>query len=245
MDVIEKNPDKSKKSSNPHAGHRKRLKDKYKKGGLEILSFHEIFELLMFYSIPRKDTNKIAHELEEKFGKSISNIIDASDARLKEVDGFGDESVTLIRLLVDVFRMYNIEKINKSGDICSKESHEELLIRYFTGKQFEEVVMITLNNRMERICKKPEVIYVGSVNSVKVDVQKMVKIALDSNASGVIIAHNHPNGSDYPSSDDIETTKRLNRLFNEISIYFVEHYVVSETKISGIKAQTVYGYKST
>jgi len=230
------------KKENPHAGHRRRLKEKYKKGGFEILSFHEIIELALFFTIPRKDTNRIAHELERKFGQSLVNMVNASDSLMKEIDRIGDESLLFMRFCIDLLRMYNLELTNQSKSFCSKESHEDFLVAYYKGKQKEEFVLVTLNNRMERICESPNIIYVGSVNSTKVDIQKMVRIALDHNASSVIVAHNHPNGPDYPSPEDIETTRRIERLFNEISINFIDHYVVSDTKISSIKAKNIYGY---
>ena len=225
---------------NPHKNHRKRLREKYRKNELDILSFHEILELLLFYSIPRKNTNEIAHGLEKKFGGEFAGIFEASDKLLKEVDGVGDETVLFFRLLADITRQYNIEIANKSDDIGSKKAQEDFLTAYFTGKQREEVVLLTLNNRMQRI--SDDVIYVGNVNSTKVDINKMVRIALDNNASGVIVAHNHPNGTEYPSPEDLNTTMRLERLFTEIGINFIDHYVVSDTKISSIKEKNIYGY---
>ena len=241
---MEKPAETNKKiQENPHSGHRKRLREKYRKGGIDFLDFHEILELLLFYSIPRKDTNKIAHELAAKFQDSISNIFGASNKILKEVDGIGDDTVIFFRLLADITRLYNIELTNKPSEKTDKKSHEAHLIAYFTGKQTEEVVLIALNNRNERISQKPDVIYVGSVNSTKVDMQKMVKIALDCNTSSVIIAHNHPNGPDTPSFQDIETTRRIEMLFNEININFIDHYIVSDKKIASIKGQSLYRYR--
>jgi len=225
---------------NPHKNHRSRLREKYKKGGLDFLSFHEKLELILFYSIPRKDTNKIAHELSKKFNGSLANIFEASDKRLREIDGVGDETILFFRLLTDITRLYNLEIANKSTEVGSKKVQEDFLIAYYTGKQKEEVILLTLNNRMERI--SDDVIYTGSVNSTKVDMNKMVRIALDTNASGVIVAHNHPNGPEYPSPEDLITTNRLERLFTEIGIHFIDHYVVSDTKISSIKEKNIYGY---
>lgn len=234
------NLDKSKKSDNPHKNHRSRLRKKYINGGSDSLEFHEILELLLFYSIPRKDTNVIAHQLEEKFDGSLANIFEASDKILAEVDGISEQTVLFFSLLKDITRLYNIDIANKSTEKTDKKFHENYLIAHFTGKQKEEVVLLTLNGRMERI--SCDVVYVGSVNSTKVDINKMIKIALDNNASGVIIAHNHPNGPDYPSPEDLETTRRIEWLFSGISINFIDHYVVSDTKISSIKEKSIYGY---
>jgi len=225
---------------NPHANHRHRLREKYIKGGLDLLSFHEKLELLLFYSIPRKDTNKIAHDLEKNFNGSLANIFEAPEKMLKDISGISDQTVLFFSLLKDFTRLYNLERANKPDCINGKKSHEDFLVAYYTGKQKEEVILITLNNRMEKI--SDDVIYVGSVNSTKVDMNKMVRITLDTNASGVIVAHNHPNGPDYPSPEDLNTTRRLERLFTEISINFVDHYVVSDTKISSIKEKTIDRY---
>ncbi|MCL2095914.1 MAG: hypothetical protein FWH10_03315 [Oscillospiraceae bacterium] len=227
---------------NPHEGHRERLKKKYKESGIDSLEFHEIIELLLFYSLPRIDTNKIAHELSSKFGGSLAGIFEASGEMLEEVKGVGDATVVFLNLVRDLTRLYNLELSNKPGKRTGIKDHEEHLIAHFTGKQKEEVVLITLNNNMRRISEKPYVIYTGSVNSVKVDTQKIVKIAIDNNASGVIIAHNHPNGPDYPSPEDMITTRRLSGIFSEININFIDHYVVSDKKISSIRNCSVYNY---
>lgn len=233
---VKKNGEKN----NPNAGHRGRLKTKYKKGGMNSLEFHEILELLLFYSIPRKDTNKIAHELAKKFRCSLADIFESSDKMLKEVTGVGNETVLFFNILKDITRLYNLDISNKSTEKTAKEFHENHIVAHFTGKQQEELILITLNNRMERI--SVDIIYTGSVNSTKVDIQKIVKIAIDKNASGVIVAHNHPNGPDYPSPEDIDTTRRLENIFGEISIHFVDHYVVSDKKITSIRDFVVYSY---
>ena len=243
---LEKNAKEDKE--NLHSGHRKRLKEKYLKGGIDLLEFHEIIELLLYFTIPRRDTNKIAHEIAEKFkdssGKySLANIFEADVNRLREIKGIADSTVFGLKILTDITRLYNIELSNKPTEITAQKSHEEHLIAYFTGKSVEEVVLITLNNRNERITEIPEIIYTGSVNSTKVDIRKMVKIALDYNASSVILAHNHPNGPDTPSLEDIETTRRIEMLFNEISINFIDHYVVSDKRIASIKGQQLYRYR--
>ena len=84
-----------------------------------------------------------------------------------------------------------------------------------------------------------DVVCVGSVNSSKADVNKILKIALVNNASGVILAHNHPGGTVIPSPDDIETTKRILNIFNEISIDFIDHYVVAGGKIASVRDKMV------
>ena len=230
------------KKSDIHKGHRQRLKEKYINNGIDSFKFHEILELLLFCPLHRKNTNEIGHELAKKFGDSFAEIFEASDERLKEVNGIGDEAVSHIRFLADITRLYNIDRAKKAEkDFVSLKIQEEFLTANYTGKRREEVFLITLNNRMERI--SCDLIYIGSVNSSKVDMNKMVKIALNNDAASVIVAHNHPNGRVDPSPEDIETTRRMEWIFDAISLKLIDHYVIADTKISGIKEKSREIYK--
>ena len=58
-----------------HSGHRDRLRNKFLIHGIDIFEPHEIIELILFYAIPRKDTNKLAHNLLKQFAKKRYNSI--------------------------------------------------------------------------------------------------------------------------------------------------------------------------
>lgn len=221
-----------------HFGHRRRMRERYKKYGLDSFEFHEILEMMLYYCIPRADTNSIAHEMEQKFGKSLSNVLEADINALMEIKGISENTAMSFKFATDIIRMYNIERASKPNSMTDKSVQEKYLIARYTGINNETVVMISMNNRMERIAD--DVIYVGNMNSTKVDLHKIVKIAMKNNAANVIISHNHPNGCDYPSIEDIETTKRIKRIFDDIHINFVDHYVVAGTKISSIKDKLIY-----
>ena len=86
------------KEKNPHAGHRKRLRDAYLRGGFEALSDVNRLELLLFYAFRQGDTNPLAHKLLDHFG-SLSGVLDADIEQLMQVDGIGESSAILIRLI--------------------------------------------------------------------------------------------------------------------------------------------------
>jgi DNA repair protein RadC len=230
------------KKSDIHKGHRQRLKEKYINNGLDSFEFHEILELLLFCPLHRKNTNEIGHEMAKNFDNSFAEIFDASDERLKEISGIGDEAVLHIRFLADITRIYNIDRAKRAEkDFESLRAQEEYLIANYTGKRREEVFLITLNNRMERI--SCDLIHVGSVNASNIVMNKMVKIALNNDAASVIVAHNHPNGRIEPSRADIETTRRMEWVFDAISLNFIDHYVIADTKIASIKEKSREIYK--
>ena len=87
-----------------HKNHRERLRKKFLVNP-DLLEDHEILELLLTFCIPRKNTNGIAHELLNKF-RSISNILNANENELKNVNGIGENSALFLNLLKTIFRLY-------------------------------------------------------------------------------------------------------------------------------------------
>jgi DNA repair protein RadC len=225
---------------NPHKNHRGRMRERYRKNGADSLQPHEFAELLLYYAVPRVNTNKTAHELMGRF-KNIANILDADENALKEVNGVSDNAALFFKILADTVRMYNTGKLQKMiDDVRNKAYYEEYLVQYYKTEATEKVLLLTLNAKMGVISE--DVICVGSVNSVKVDMRKMAKTAIDNNASGIILAHNHPDGTAVPSPDDIETTKRILNVFTELNINFIDHYVVAGEQIASIRDKLVKSY---
>ena len=78
-----------------HEGHRDRLRARFLEEGLENITEIQVLELLLFYCIPRKDTNPIAHALLERFG-SLPGVLEAPVSELKKVPGMGEASATFL-----------------------------------------------------------------------------------------------------------------------------------------------------
>lgn len=96
----------------PHEGHRERLKNRFLTSSLDNFEPHNILELLLFYSIPRQDTNEIAHALLDRFG-SLKGVFDADFSELIKIKGIKENSATLIKLIPQISRAYMFEEINK------------------------------------------------------------------------------------------------------------------------------------
>ena len=86
-----------------HEGHRQRKKEQFREHGLDAFADHEALELLLYYAIPRQDTNPIAHRLIERFG-SLEGVFSAPAYELQKVEGVGENAATLIRLLFPLCR---------------------------------------------------------------------------------------------------------------------------------------------
>lgn len=210
-------------SYNPHEGHRDRLRDRYLKEGLLGFPDHNILELLLFYAIPRRDTNEIAHALLEHFG-SLSAVFDASVDQLTEFEGIGEKSAVLINLIPKLARAYLMDKETRYPHFGDVHKLGTFLVNLYIGETKEKLIVILLNNRAEMI--HFETVSEGTVNCTKADISKINDIVHRKNAASFVLAHNHPDGDCRPSSDDIQLTTRIASIFSSIGPPLAEHIVV-------------------
>lgn len=207
-----------------HDGHRQRLKDVFLKQGISNFPDHNILELLLFFTIPRRDTNEIAHNLMDSFG-SLSNVFDASFEELIKVDGVGASSATLITLIPQLFRKYSEDKNTNILYFNSPESVGKYLISKFIGVKVEQLLLLSLDNKGSLI--NCDVISEGTVNVTDVDKRKVVEKAIKNNASSVILSHNHPGGITVPSAADINSTHIMSKTFQTIGVRLLDHVIVA------------------
>jgi len=220
-----------------HEGHRERLKQQFKNDNYSIDKWqeHNILELLLFYSVPRVDTNETAHRLLNKFG-SLAGILDASPDSLLSVDGVGSNSAVFLKLLPQIFSLYLDQKLKEDkskNDMTDIDSRKSFFIPKFFGYSYEAVFIACLDNKNRVIaCEK---LFSGSVNSSNVSFRMIIEYAIRNSASGIIIAHNHPNGTALPSYQDVLLTKQLNDALFPVSIKLLDHIIVSENDASSLR----------
>ena len=207
-----------------HDGHRARLRERYAQEGLDSFNDINTLELLLFYAIPRKDTNELAHSLLRKFG-SLAGVFDASYDDLCAVEGMTGSAAILLRLMNELHRKYLISR-NQAGVIHSLREAQEYLVPFFYGRRDEMVYLLLLDAAGKVLnCK---LIGHGSVNSANVPMRRVVQEALTANASGVVLAHNHPSGVALPSKEDADLTARLRDTLDALQILLLDHIVVAD-----------------
>ena len=211
-------------STNIQKGHRKRLKKEFLEHGADGFSEVRALELLLFYALARQDTNPLAHKLLDRFG-SLYGVFSASVAELCTVDGIAENSAILIRLIPELFRLseYGRRQI-KNNKIDSSFAAGNLLSSCFTGESNEKFMLFCLDSR-KRI-KRQEEISRGVVNSVGVDVRRIAEIALSYKSAACIVAHNHPDGEAFPSSEDREVTTMICETLKMLGIPLLDHIIV-------------------
>lgn len=208
-----------------HEGHRGRMKERFLREGLDSFSDIQVLEILLFYAIPRKDTNPIAHALLDHFG-SLPQVLEATVDELCKVPGISENAAVLLKLTTDVGRVYQVrrseevqilDKITKCGDY---------LKHFFFGQRNEMVYLLCLDAKCGVLCCRK--LGEGSVNSANVPIRRVVEIALGVNATSVVLGHNHPSGLAIPSGDDIATTRRLAAALAAVDVKLADHIVVAD-----------------
>lgn len=209
-----------------HDGHRARLRKRFIEHGAESMEDHQILEMLLFYSIPRGDTNELAHALMAAFG-SFSAVLEASATDLCRVPGIGMQSATMLSFMGSVVRRYLIDKNNQNVTIIGSVTDcTDYLQPYFAGRKNETVYILCLDAKCKVLsCKQ---IGEGSINSAAIPLRRVVDIALSCNASSVVLAHNHPGGIALPSKDDISTTKQIAAVLKSVDVILADHIVYSD-----------------
>ena len=210
---------------NIHEGHRKRMKERFMKSGLDDFAPHNVLELLLFYSIPRGDTYPIAHRLIDAFG-SLSGVFDATPEELMKVSGVGESTAILISMIPQMARKYLEDKADAVNVVGGCGDIGAYLLPKFVGRTNEALMMVSIDNKNKVI--SCSVVAEGTVDSAKVSRRKVMEEAMKVKATRVILAHNHPRGVAVPSAEDVAMTREIGRLFAQVGIELVDHIIIAD-----------------
>ena len=210
-----------------HDGHRQRLRERFQKDGLDNFDEINVLEILLFYIIPRQDTNEVAHRLLDRFG-SLENVLDAKLEDLVTVKGISDNAATYLTLIREVSRYYQVRKADLGEPLNTVEAYCNVLVPQFLGRRNEMVYMLCLDAKSKMI--SCNLVGEGSLNSANVPVRKIIETALAANATMVVLAHNHPGGVAIPSAEDIYSTRHLAQVLGALDILLLDHVVVADNQ---------------
>lgn len=219
---------------NLHSGHRARMKARILAQGLDSLADHEILEVLLYFTLPRVDTNGLAHRLVAHFG-SLGNVLGADYEELKRVPGVGEQTAFMLTMLPELLGRVERDRNRDKPIFGATQAFAEYVCRLFAGETTETVFLLCLNANLQllntvRLGK-------GDVGSVQVSVAQVVRTALSHKARVVVLAHNHPGGRIKPSNEDFDLTKRCLRALGEVNVKLLDHFIVCGDKYMSFAEQ--------
>ncbi|MCD8144650.1 MAG: DNA repair protein RadC [Oscillospiraceae bacterium] len=209
-----------------HDEHRQRLKRQYMEHGADALTDLQLMELFLFYSIPRKDVNPVAHLLFQEFD-SLPGVFDASIEELVTVPGIGEHVACSIHLLNDISRRCDIAR-NASDDsvITDWQSAGDFLLPFFYGALVENVYMLCLDARGRVL--RCERLGEGNPTFAALDLRELIRVAMNRRAVSVVLAHNHPGGHPVPSQEDLQVTLEVRRALETIHVELLDHLIIAD-----------------
>ncbi|MGI6403295.1 MAG: JAB domain-containing protein [Oscillospiraceae bacterium] len=207
-----------------HTGHRARVKEEFRRQGLEHFPGHKVLEFLLFYTIRRGDTNPTAHRLMDRFG-SLSGVFDAPIELLQEVEGVGLESATLIKLIPALMRAYLDDKVDTKNMLKNYGDAKDYVRYKFLGEEQEKVLLVCMASNGKVI--HSSWISQGTRRSVEFSPATVVRTTLRCGAVKALLAHNHPDGLCNPSSRDLRTTSILFEELARVGVELMDHIITA------------------
>lgn len=227
---------------NVHDGHRERVKSEFLAHGFnDSTPEHKILEMLLFFGIPRKDTNEIAHDLLNRFG-SLAGVFEADVSELKKVDGVGDNAAALLKLMVPVTKRYLSEKkfSKKSDNIVDISNFYEYINLQYFGKTTELFMMTCFDVKGK--LTGTDILAEGDNSEVKISIRTVISTALRREAAYAVISHNHPKGFAVPSAEDADATGMINEALKSIKVNLLDHIVVSDDDYVSMRQSRSYNH---
>jgi len=215
-------------------GHRARLRKRFVDHGLDGFHEYEVLELLLTYVIPRKDVKPIAKRLLQQFG-TLAEVFDAEVQDLQCIDGLGVEAARFIKLLKATQGRYLDAELADKPLLNSPEVVSQWLRLKLQNKSIEffGALFIDQQNR----CISSEILFEGTVDRAVVYPRTLIKRALELDAKGIILFHNHPGGTTQASQQDINLTQQLMQACATLDLKVLDHFLLAGKEVLSFQEQ--------
>lgn len=211
--------------SSVHDGHRLRMKQQFAEHGGEGMNDIQFLEMLLYYAIPRSDTNELAHALLDRCG-SLRGVLDAEISELQSIEGIGSSAALYLKIVREALRRYLAPPLREKAYICSSSDAGKYFLPLLQYETDEKVYLLCLNGRGGVIaCTQ---IASGTLCAVNVSIRRIVDDAVRRRCVSVVLAHNHPSGFAIPSAEDRAFTQELRAALRLMDIHLMDHIIVAD-----------------
>lgn len=233
MNHSTKEKNNTQESKNLHEMHRSRMRTRFCTTGAESLQDHELLEVLLYYALPRRDTNALAHEMLKRFGR-LDKLFNASLEELIQINGIGERTAILLKTVFECHRRIE-NTVGPEQELQLYDQIGEYLVKMYTGIQVEQMILLILDKKGHIV--RTIQISEGTLDMVAVNKRKIVSSSLSASATFVVLAHNHPSGILVPSFEDKSITMELDELLKTLDIVLLDHFIIADGRYLGIKRE--------
>lgn len=233
MNHSTKEKNNTQESQNLHEMHRSRMRTRFCTTGADSLQDHELLEVLLYYALPRRDTNALAHEMLKRFGR-LDKLFNASLEELIQINGIGERTAILLKTVFECHRRIE-NTVGPEQELQLYDQIGEYLVKMYTGTQVEQMILLILDKKGHIV--RTIQISEGTLDMVAVNKRKIVSCSLSASATFVVLAHNHPSGILVPSFEDKSITMELDELLKTLDIVLLDHFIIADGRYLGIKRE--------
>jgi DNA repair protein RadC len=207
----------------PGEGHRQRLRDKFEEGGLDRFTDEEVVEFLLTLGTPRKDVKPPAREALKKFG-SLSGVLSAPIAKLREIKGIGPKNALYLNLVHHAANRYLRDAARNKSFFGSSKAVFDYLFHSMRDLKREIFRVLYLNRKNELMADQD--VFLGSLTGSAVYPREIMTQALEYKAAALVFVHNHPSGDPSPSAEDRKLTRDLVWASQLLMIQVLDHLII-------------------
>jgi len=215
------------RTEDERGGHRRRLREKFLKAGLNAFLDYEVIELLLTLGTPRKDCKEAARRSLKEF-RSLRGVLEADARDLQRIKGIGEHNVFGIKLVQEVSRRFLKDRL-MSRPFCRSSSEVFDYLYHCLRDQRREIFKVLFLDPKNQILEE-KTLFEGTVDSSAVYPREIMKDALRFDATALIFVHNHPSGDPDPSLCDRDITRELVFAARVMQLKVLDHIVIGNNR---------------
>lgn len=206
-----------------------RPREKFLSGNAQDLKDEELLAILIGSGTASYSALDIASKILRHFNGSLHELSRRSAKELaRKFTGIGHAKAVGILAGIELGKRSLSASPGTETKICTSSEAFRLLFGDFASSPYEKFYALLLAQSGKLLRKV--LISEGGLAATIVDARKIFKFAIDENASGLILAHNHPSGNIKPSPEDISITEKIQQGARLLDLYLFDHIIVSANR---------------
>lgn len=209
-----------------------RPREKLLQRGADALSDAELLAILLRTGTQGMSAVDLARSLLQHYG-GLSGVMRATRAELSQHKGMGVAAFAQFAAVLEIGRRVLGEELRQTTAFDSPQVLAQYL-RLHLGHEHEEVALALFLDAGGHLIANEELAR-GSLNATTFEPRSLVRHALLHNATGIVLAHNHPSGNPAPSAADIACTQQIQSLLGYLNIVLIDHFIITQAHAQSMR----------